>query len=92
MGHVAGRTRADVSPVFGDVRGLPPVLLIVGALDVLLEDNLAMAARLSAAGVDVDLRIYPESPHGFTLHPTGMAGAALADRDAWLAERFAHLG
>ena len=92
VGHVAGRTRADVSPVFGDVRGLPPVLLIVGALDVLLEDNLAMAARLSAAGVDVDLRIYPESPHGFTLHPTGMAGAALADRDAWLAERFAHLG
>ena len=49
------------------------MLLIVGALDVLLEDNLAMAARLSAAGVGVDVRIYPESPHGFTLHPTGMA-------------------
>jgi acetyl esterase/lipase len=86
-GHVADRTVPDVSPVFGDLRNLPPTLLIVGAADVLLEDNLAMAARLSAAGGDVDLRIYPESPHGFTGHPTGMARAALADREAWLAGR-----
>lgn len=83
------RTAADVSPVFGDLRGLPPTLLQVGARDVLLADNRAMAQRLSDAGVDVDLRVYPESPHGFTGHPTGMARAALADRDAWLAERLA---
>ena len=86
LGHVADRTVPDVSPIFGDLRGLPPTLLIVGALDVLLEDNLAMAARLSAAGGDVDLRIYPASPHGFTGHPTSMAKAALNDRDSWLAE------
>ena len=92
VGHLADRTVPDVSPVFGDLRDLPPTLLIVGASDVLLEDNLAMAARLSAAGGDVDLRIYPESPHGFTGHPTGMARAALHDRDAWLAERFAARG
>jgi acetyl esterase/lipase len=47
--------------------------MIVGGCDILLEDNMAMAARLSAAGVDIDLRIYPESPHGFTFHPTTMA-------------------
>ncbi|SFT96157.1 Acetyl esterase/lipase [Geodermatophilus amargosae] len=87
VGHLADRTVPDVSPVFGDLRGLPPTLLIVGASDVLLEDNLVMAARLSAAGGEVDLRVYPESPHGFTGHPTGMARAALHDRDAWLAER-----
>jgi acetyl esterase/lipase len=92
VGHLADRTVPDVSPVFGDLRDLPPTLLIVGASDVLLEDNLAMAARLSAAGGDVDLRIYPESPHGFTGHPTSMARAALNDRDAWLAERFAARG
>lgn len=86
-GHLADRTVPDVSPVFGDLRGLPPALLVVGALDVLLEDNLVMAARLAAAGVGVDLRVYPESPHGFTGHPTGMARAALDGRDAWLAER-----
>jgi len=87
LGHLADRTVPDVSPVFGDLRGLPPALLIVGASDVLLEDNLVMAARLCAAGGEVDLRVYPESPHGFTGHPTGMARAALRDRDSWLAER-----
>jgi acetyl esterase/lipase len=85
VGHVADRTVPDVSPVFGDLRGLPPALLVVGASDVLLEDNLVMAARLSAARGDVDVRVYPESPHGFTGHPTGMARAALAGRDSWLA-------
>jgi acetyl esterase/lipase len=87
VGHLADRTVPDVSPVFGDLRDLPPTLLIVGASDVLLEDNLVMAARLSAAGNEVDLRVYPESPHGFTGHPTAMARAALGDRDCWLAAR-----
>jgi acetyl esterase len=90
LGHRADRTVPDMSPVFGDLRDLPPTLLIVGALDVLLEDNLVMAARLSAAGGEVDLRIYPESPHGFTGHPTSMARAASRDRDSWLAERLLH--
>ena len=87
-GHVADRTNPDISPVFGDLRGLPPVLLVVGSLDILLEDNLAMAARLSATGGEVHVRVYPESPHGFTLHPTAMASTALNDIQAWLAERF----
>ena len=52
-----------------------------------VEEYLAMAARLAAAGGEVDLRIYPESPHGFTGHPTSMARAALDDRNAWLAGR-----
>jgi acetyl esterase len=86
-GHVADRTNPDISPVYGDLRGLPPAKLVVGSSDMLLEDNLVMAARLSAAGGEVDVRVYPESPHGFTLHPTAMAGAALDDIGSWLAER-----
>ncbi|MET8340864.1 hypothetical protein ABZV14_44610 [Streptosporangium canum] len=39
-------------------------------------------------GVYVDLRIYPESPHGFTSRSTGMAEAALHDIECWLAGRF----
>ncbi|MEU4803748.1 alpha/beta hydrolase [Actinosynnema sp. NPDC023587] len=87
VGHVADRTAPDISPVYGDLRGLPPLLMVVGSLDVLLEDNLAMAGRVSAAGGDVDLRIYPEAPHGFTTAATGMARAALHDIEGWLAER-----
>jgi acetyl esterase/lipase len=86
-GHVPDRTDPDVSPLYGDLRGLPPTLLLVGTLDVLLEDNLAMAARLSAAGNEVDLRVFPESMHGFTSHPTSMATAALDGVEAWLATR-----
>jgi acetyl esterase len=86
-GHVPDRTDPDVSPLYGDLRGLPSTLLLVGALDVLLEDNLAMAARLSAAGNEVDLRVFPESMHGFTSHPTSMARAALDGVERWLASR-----
>jgi acetyl esterase len=87
-GHVADRTDPDLSPVYGDLRGLPPALLVVGSQDIVLEESLVMAARLSAAGGPVDLRVYPESPHGFTSFPTAMARAALRDIDAWLGDRF----
>jgi acetyl esterase/lipase len=86
-GHVRDKTLPDVSPLYGDLRGLPPTLLLVGTFDVLLDDNLAMAARLSAAGNDVDLRVFPESLHGFTNHPTAMATFAANQVQAWLAER-----
>jgi acetyl esterase/lipase len=84
VGHVLDRTDPDVSPLYGNVCGLPPTLLLVGTLDVLLEDNLAMAARLSAAGNNVDLRVFPEAMHGFTSHPTAMAKAAMEGIEKWL--------
>jgi len=82
-GLAEDRTHPDLSPIYADVRALPPILIVVGADDVLLQDNLAMAARLAAAGVDVDLRVYPASPHGFTGHPTPMAEAARDDIKTW---------
>lgn len=78
------RTNPDISPIFGDLRGLPPILMVIGEDDILFEDNLAMAARLLAARVEVDLRVYPASPHAFTGHATPMAQAALNDIDEWL--------
>lgn len=85
-GHVRDRTIPDISPAYGDLRDLPPLLMIVGELDVLLEDNLAMAARVWAAGGSADLRVYPESQHGFTNRSTGMAKAARQDIERWLAD------
>ena len=83
-GAAPDRTDPDLSPIYAELENLPPVLVVVGAEDILLADNLAMVARLAAAGVDVDLRVYPDSPHGFTGHPTPMAGAALEDIEMWL--------
>jgi acetyl esterase len=87
-GSLQDRTDPDVSPLFGDLRGLPPALLLVGTEDLVLEDSLAMAARLAAAGGEVDLRVYPESPHGFLSFPIAMAAAANEDIESWLTSRF----
>ncbi len=46
-----------------------------------------MAARLLAAGNEVDIRLYPEAMHGFTSHSTSMAAHALDGIEAWLASR-----
>lgn len=83
-GLAPDRTHPDLSPIYADLTNLPPVLITVGEEDILLRDNLAMAALLSAAGVDVDLRVYPAAPHGFTAHATPLAKAALDDVHTWL--------
>jgi acetyl esterase len=83
-GSALDRSDPDLSPIYAELAGLPPVLIVVGTEDLLLRDNLALAAQLSAAGVEVDLRVYPASPHAFTGHPTPMARAALDDIDTWL--------
>jgi acetyl esterase len=88
-GGVADRADPDVSPIFGDLSGLPPALLVIGTDDILFEDSLHMAMRLSAAGGEVNLRAYPESPHGFSSFPTAMARAAWEDIESWLGDRFA---
>lgn len=87
-GAVADKADPDVSPLFAGLRDLPPSLLVVGQKDILFEDSLQMAMRLAAAGGDVDLRVYPECPHGFLSHPTAMAAAANEDIETWLGARF----
>lgn len=55
-----------VSPaLFGDLAGLPPMLLQVGTNEVLLDDSTRMAARAGAAGVDVVLDVTADVPHVF---------------------------
>lgn len=88
VGGGEDRTDPDISPIFGDLTGLPPALLVIGSKDVVFEQSLEMAARLAAAGGDVDLRVYPECPHGFLGMPFAMAEAALGGIEAWLDERF----
>jgi acetyl esterase/lipase len=89
VGEVEDRTNPDISPLYGDLKGLPPALLTIGAADPVLEDSMGMAMRLSAAGGKVDLRVYPESGHGFLGLPIAMARAAREDIASWVGQRFA---
>jgi len=51
------------SPLFADLRGLPPLLIHVGSDEVLLDDAVQLAARAKAAGVDVTLEVYDRMIH-----------------------------
>jgi acetyl esterase/lipase len=66
--YLQGRAAPDaplVSPLFGNLRGLPPILLQVGDAEILLSDSTRFAERARTAGVDVTLEVYPQMPHVF---------------------------
>jgi len=45
------------SPLFADLRGLPPLLLQVGSRELLLDDTVRLAQRARESGVDVELDV-----------------------------------
>ncbi len=51
------------SPLYADLRCLPPLLIQVGSAEVLLDDSLRLAERAAAAGVNATLEIWPEMIH-----------------------------
>lgn len=58
-------TEPEISPLFGTMAGLPPVLTIVGARDVLAEDADRLDAMLRRAGVDSRTAIWKSGFHLF---------------------------
>ncbi|MBS1683281.1 MAG: alpha/beta hydrolase [Bacteroidetes bacterium] len=53
------------SPLFGDLRGLPPIYIQVGTAELLLDDSLRFAAKAKEAGVDVSIDVYQGFFHVF---------------------------
>jgi phosphinothricin tripeptide acetyl hydrolase len=51
------------SPVFGDLRGLPPLLIHAGASEALVSDATRLADAARQAGVDVTLELTDGTPH-----------------------------
>jgi len=66
----------DISPIWSDLRGLPPALFTVGALDPLLDDSLFMAARWKAAGSPASLDVWPGALHAFDLYDNAYGRSA----------------
>ena len=53
------------APLWADLRGLPPVMLIAAGADCLLDDSVRLADRLTEAGVPNRLSIHPGALHSF---------------------------
>jgi acetyl esterase/lipase len=63
-----GDRRAPLaSPLYADLRGLPPLLIHVGADETLLDDSRRLAERAQRAGVKVELKVWPAVPHVWQL-------------------------
>jgi monoterpene epsilon-lactone hydrolase len=56
-----------LSPLYGDVSGLPPTLFQVGATEMLLDDSTRMAEKMKAAGIAVTLEVWPKVWHVWQL-------------------------
>jgi len=67
--YLAGHDPKDelASPLFADLRGLPPLLIQVGSAEVLLDDALQLAVRAAEQEVDVSLDVVAGAPHVYQL-------------------------
>lgn len=89
--YLAGQDAADplASPRFGRFAGAPPALIQVGANEILRDDAVAMAARLEADAVPVELDLWPDVPHVWQFYAGLLpeADEALADAAAFIQAR-----
>lgn len=65
--YTVGTERSDplLSPIYGDLAGLPPVLLMTSTRDQLLSHTVLADLALRRAGVSTDLRVYEGMMHAF---------------------------
>jgi len=79
------------SPLYADLRGLPPLLILVGSAEILLDDAVRLAGAAGAADVRVRLEVWPDMIHAWTLFYQQVAAGrrALAEVGAFIR---AHLG
>jgi monoterpene epsilon-lactone hydrolase len=54
-----------ISPVYADLKGLPPLLIHVGTIEKLLNDSTRVAESAKKAGVNVTLKVWNEMIHVF---------------------------
>jgi monoterpene epsilon-lactone hydrolase len=65
-----------VSPLFGELSGLPPVLVIVGGAETLEDDARELARRVREAGGEAELLVATDMPHAYPLFAEYLPEAA----------------
>jgi len=56
-----------ISPLYGDLHGLPAILIEVGNHEILLDDSRRFAEKARSAGVDITLHVWEGMVHCFPL-------------------------
>jgi len=74
------------SPLYNDLKNLPPALFTVGTADPLIDDTFFMEARWRLAGNKTFLAVYPECPHAFNFFPTQLARLANRKMFEWISQ------
>jgi acetyl esterase/lipase len=76
------------SPVFGDFSRFPPLLIHVGADEVLLDDASALAVEASRTGTDVTLRVWARMIHMFPWFSSELqtGRAAIEEAGKWITD------
>ena len=84
------RTHPLATPLNARLDGLPPTIVIAAGMDVLLDENVAVAGKLWTARVPCDLVVYDGVCHGFMRLPHVVDTAARAHDDLarWIRQRF----
>ena len=77
----------EISPIFGDFKGLPPTLVQIGSKEILLDDAARFEAKAKEAKVDVTYKLYTGMWHNFQMFSPWFSEAKQAIAD--IAE-FAH--
>lgn len=72
------RTNPYISPVYGDLSGLPPILIQVGSEEILLNDSRRLAQKATLQGTEVQLEIYNSLWHVFQVHAGQLSRATEA--------------
>lgn len=68
------------SPVFAQLGGLPPLLMLVGDQEVLLDDTLRVAERVRASGSQVEVLVGRQMQHVWCLYLGWLAESRRANR------------
>jgi monoterpene epsilon-lactone hydrolase len=66
--HGADPRTSLASPLYADLSGLPPLLIVVGGDEALLDDSVRLARSAGMAGVDVTLYIGASMQHVFPIY------------------------
>ncbi|MBX4867268.1 alpha/beta hydrolase fold domain-containing protein (plasmid) [Rhizobium bangladeshense] len=76
--------REAKGPLFADLSGLPPALMVAGALDPILDDSISMYERWQSQNGNAECVVFPEAPHGFNRFPTKLAARANSLVRTWM--------